>query len=199
MGRDHRSSPVDLVAVGRAKPCLARPADCCPSLSLSVNAVRPTAVKWNDLNCGDTRRTVCPLSPTFNRHTDNCQDTDNTDQADIDDDGVGDACDNCVDVANADQADDDDGEPNDFNNEDCVEAIGNNAWNDTTCDGSRRTVCPLSPTFNRHTDNCQDTDNANQADSDDDGVGDACDNCVDVANVDQADDDDDGVGNVCEI
>ena len=26
------------MAVGRAEPCLARPADCCPSLSLSVNA-----------------------------------------------------------------------------------------------------------------------------------------------------------------
>ena len=280
---------------------------------------------WNDLTCDGTRRTVCPLSPSFNRQTDNCQDIDNADQADSDDDGVGDACDDDIDgdtVVNADDGqptnstacrdsdgdgcddcangtpdpandgedtdadgicddslpavctlqgsaivcddrtaadaaalctslglslpvfhNDDDqqalvadvgvfqywiglndinaegafvwadgttfdfatesnfngGEPNDFNNEDCVEAIGNNGWNDTTCDGSRRTVCPLSPTFNRHTDNCQDTDNADQADSDDDGVGDACDNCVDVANADQADDDDDGVGNACEI
>jgi len=72
-------------------------------------------------------------------------------------------------------------------------------------------------------DNCVDVANADQADCDDDGVGDACDddfpcddcadnggdtdgdticddvdNCVDVANTDQADADGDGIGDACE-
>jgi hypothetical protein len=91
------------------------------------------------------------------------------------------------------------GEPNNSNNEDCVETFGNEGWNDLNCGATRGTVCPLSPSFSRRTDNCKDTDNADQADGDDDGVGNVCDNCVDVANADQADDDDDGVGNACEV
>jgi hypothetical protein len=34
---------------------------------------------------------------------DNCQDVANADQADVDEDAVGDVCDNCIDVANTDQ------------------------------------------------------------------------------------------------
>ena len=92
-----------------------------------------------------------------------------------------------------------DGEPNNSNNEDCVEAFGNNRWNDLQCGDTRGTVCPLSPSFNGRTDNCVDDDNADQADGDGDGVGNVCDNCVGVANADQADDDDNGVGNACEV
>ncbi|MFT4624403.1 MAG: hypothetical protein ACI8PZ_003062, partial [Myxococcota bacterium] len=38
---------------------------------------------------------------------------------------------------------------------------------------------------------------ANQADVDDDALGDACDNCPDAANADQADEDGDGIGDAC--
>jgi hypothetical protein len=46
-------------------------------------------------------------------------------------------------------------------------------------------------------DNCPDVSNADQADADSDGVGDACDNCPSDANPLQEDDDSDGLGNVC--
>jgi hypothetical protein len=47
------------------------------------------------------------------------------------------------------------------------------------------------------TDNCPDVSNADQLDSDSDGLGDACDNCPNDANPGQEDDDSDGLGNVC--
>jgi Thrombospondin type 3 repeat len=47
------------------------------------------------------------------------------------------------------------------------------------------------------TDNCPAVSNADQADADSDGVGDACDNCPNDANPQQEDDDSDGLGNVC--
>ena len=133
--------------------------------------------------------------------SDNCPNTANADQADNDNDGIGDVCDddddndgildvndNCPWTANADQADlDNDG-------------LGDVCDDDIDGDGILNDV-----------DNCPTTANADQADLDNDGIGDVCDddmdgdgvandvdNCLIYANPNQADNDNDGIGDVCD-
>ena len=132
---------------------------------------------------------------------DNCPDVSNTNQSDIDGDGIGDVCDddidgdgiintedNCPDVSNANQEDMD------------SDGIGDVCDNDRDGDDVINTK-----------DNCPDVSNADQGDIDDDGIGDVCDddrdgdgvintedNCPDVSNVNQEDMDGDGIGDVCD-
>ncbi|HYP39114.1 MAG TPA: thrombospondin type 3 repeat-containing protein [Chloroflexia bacterium] len=132
---------------------------------------------------------------------DNCPTVANADQADADNDGIGNACDsdddndgvadgsdNCPLNANSDQADTD--------NDGLGDACDSDDDNDGVADGL---------------DNCPLTANPGQADLDGDGVGDVCDsdddgdgvadttdNCPVVPNSNQADTDGDGLGDVCD-
>ncbi|WP_231372692.1 thrombospondin type 3 repeat-containing protein [Aureivirga sp. CE67] len=132
---------------------------------------------------------------------DNCPQTANTDQADMDNDGLGDVCDNdgdndtiidsednCPSIANEDQADNDE------------DGLGDICDEDDDNDGILDTE-----------DNCPLTVNSDQLDTDGDGTGDVCDedddndgildiedNCPLVVNEDQADNDEDGIGDICD-
>ncbi len=133
--------------------------------------------------------------------SDNCPNTENSDQLDTDADLIGDRCDS-----------DDDGD-NFFDEDDSCPLLANADQRDTDRDGAGD-ACDGDDDgdgFLDAEDNCPLVTNVDQKDTDRDGTGDACstdrdgdnspdalDNCPDVSNIDQRDTDGDGAGDDCD-
>ena len=180
------------------------------------------ADSWNDADddgiCGDV---------------DNCEFVSNADQADIDGDGLGDLCDDCA----FDASNDIDGDGVCGDVDPCLNDPLDDADGDGICDESGECalgddtldqdgdgiadlcdVCPADVENDSDNDciceiddNCSTDPNPAQADTDGDGVGDACepdtdgdgvtddvDNCLFDFNADQLDGDGDGIGDACD-
>jgi hypothetical protein len=99
----------------------------------------------------------------------------NEDQADSDEDGVGNVCDNCLGIPNPGQGDAD------------GDGTGDACESDPDGDGIQDPI-----------DNCSLVANPGQEDSDGDYVGDACDTCIHIVDPEQVDTDGDGVGDECD-
>jgi len=127
---------------------------------------------------------------------DNCPNVYNSDQADADNDGIGDMCDACTDIDG-----DGFGNPgypaNTCQTDNCPNVINDQADADNDGIGDMCDACTDTdgdgfgnPGYSANTcqtDNCSNANNPNQADVDNDGIGDVCDTCTDT--------DGDGFGN----
>jgi len=138
-------------------------------------------------NCidSDGDRFGDPGHPENECPDDNCPFAYNPDQADTDNDGIGDACDECTDT-------DGDG-------------YGDPGYAANTCPED---YCPDSADVDNSNsdgdsygdicDNCPFDPNDMQEDIDADSFGDSCDNCIDRYNPEQTDLDSDGIGDTCD-
>ena len=130
---------------------------------------------------------------------DNCPNTSNTNQSDLDNDTLGDVCDEDMDgdgtLNDADVFPTNANESSDHDQD----GIGDNSDNDDDNDGMNDTddAFPLDQNETTDTDGDGIGDNSD-ADDDGDGVADLTDNCPYISNGDQADADNDGIGTACD-
>lgn len=152
--------------------------DCAPTNpSLSVPLQCYVDAEGDGLGSGSPND-VCAASCPINSTTvsgDNCPDLENTDQANLDGDALGDVCDDDVDGDGHVSGDD-------CNDRDASLSTVITVYSDGDEDGygnsdESQEVCALSAPVGTSTqggDNCPEQYNPEQQDSDDDGVGDAC-------------------------
>ncbi|MBK7948438.1 MAG: thrombospondin type 3 repeat-containing protein [Deltaproteobacteria bacterium] len=177
--------------------------DNCPS-------VKNPGQKNSDAATGDTLGDACDSDldgDGFENEVDNCRFASNSDQADWNHDGFGDACtdvdqdrvvdsvDNCFFVSNPDQSDTD------------GDGVGDgcdvDSDNDGICYNAPQTIVGSYPPgwpsggCSSQNDNCPMIANADQADTDGDSRGDLCDSCPNAPN-EGLDTDGDGVDNACD-
>ncbi len=125
----------------------------------------------------------------INDGSDNCPFTENADQADSDNDGIGDTCDPDID-------NDNDGMSDVWENWYDLDASVNDANEDKDADGYSNVQEFQADTMPNDPEDHP--DESGPVDTDGDGVADDADNCPSVANPDQANSDDDGMGNACD-
>ena len=127
-----------------------------------------------------------------NNCDDNCRTVVNSTQPDADGDRVGNACDNCVNTSNAGQENAD----GDGSGDACDTDDDNDGILDSDGDGTND-PCPNNVTTGCD-DNCRTVSNATQANTDNDGFGNACDKCPNTNSADNTDTDNDGTGDICD-
>ena len=169
---------------------------------------RFTVIATNQVGDSDPSQSTEVTLPVPDRDSDgvaddvdNCPDAANPDQADLDEDGVGDACDsdddddgdndgadNCPLIANPDQLDSD--------SDGTGDACDSDDDDDGADDGPDN--CPLVANANQLDTDSDGTGDACDTDDDDDGDNDGADNCPLIANPDQLDTDSDGTGDACD-
>lgn len=174
-------------------------------VALAVAAPAHAAVCWVTVSGIPKIDTDCDGIPDIN---DNCDKALNCDQADWDNNGIGDAC--------QDHIDQDDLPDTTYNQDPAINHADHCVPYDIIIDYDN---CPLDNNGDQADtdddgigDACDDSDNdgiidledtcpdiydTEQPDYDDDGVGDVCDNCILFDNPGQEDDDEDGIGDVC--